>query len=191
MNDDDARLDARVRGALIELPAPDDAATRDALHVVLERSRGPRRRPRTWVAPVLAAAAVAVLALLAGRLVDEPDPTTPEPAAPTEALVGPWVRQVTSSESPDWDGRWRLTLTADGVLTLSAPDGAAASSEGASYAATDNQLRSDVFVNSVCSEMPAGVYAWAVVGESLTLSAVDDQCVDRVEVFVGTWRHAE
>ena len=37
---DDTRLDARVRGALADLPMPDDHETRAALQTVLERSRG-------------------------------------------------------------------------------------------------------------------------------------------------------
>ena len=66
--------------------------------------------------------------------------------------------------------------------------GADVSSEGASYAVTRGEFRTDVFVNSVCPEQAAGVYAWRLDGERLTLTEVDDACADRVDVFAGTWR---
>lgn len=184
---DDARLDARVRSVLTDLPVPDDADTRDALHAVLARSRRPRRDPRGWITPVLVAAAVLALAVLAGTLVDRPSTIEPAPP-PASGLVGDWQRQVTGARTPGWDGRWRLAFTDDGVLTLSGPQAVTASSEGASYAVTDGRLRVDVFVNSVCPEMSAGVYAIDVSADTLTLSAFEDPCPVRADVLVGSWR---
>lgn len=184
---DDTRLDARVRGVLTDLPVPDADATRDALRTVLARSESTRRRP-TWAAPVLAAAVVALIALLAARLVTSPDPEPPAPANPGDALVGDWQHVVRGAEKTGWDGRWRLALTDDGVLLLSGPESAAVSSEGASYAVTRQQFRTDVFVNSECSEQAAGVYTWRLDGETLTLTEVGIDCADRSDVFAGTWR---
>jgi hypothetical protein len=188
---DDTRLDSLVRGALTELPLPDDAQTRAALGNVLERSRAPRVRSRAWVAPALIAAAVALAALAGVRLVTAQEQSTPTPSAPTDALVGDWQRQVSGAEKSSWDGRWRLAIADDGVLLLSGPARTKVSSEGASYAATDAQIRIDVFVNSACPEMAAGVYGWERTGARLTLTLVEDPCEARAEMFDGTWRRAE
>ena len=184
---DDTHLDARVRGVLTDLPVPDADATRDALRSVLARSESTRRRS-AWVGPVLVAAAVAVVALLGARLVSSADSEPPAPASPRDALVGDWQHEVRGAGRDTWDGRWRLALTDDGVLLLSGPDGADVSSEGASYAVTPGELRTDVFVNSACSEQAAGVYAWRLDGDTLTLTEVGNDCADRADVFAGAWR---
>ena len=184
---DDTRLDARVRGVLTDLPVPDADATREALQSVLARSEVGRRRS-AWVAPALVAAAVAVVALLGARLVTGSDTEPPAPASPRDALVGDWSHRVRGADEATWDGRWRLALTDDGVLLLSGPDGADVSSEGASYAVTRGEFRTDVFVNSACSEEAAGVYAWRLDEDTLNLTELDDPCDDRVDVFAGAWR---
>ncbi len=185
---DDTRLDARVRGALTDLPMPDDAQTLEALRVVLERSSGPRRQVRGWVAPVLVAAAVLLIALVVGTWPERN--ATVQPAAPdrTDALVGQWERRVTDASTPGWNGTWRVILTRDGILQLRAPDTVSISTEGASWSATAGALRTDVFVNSVCAEQPAGVYFWHIEGGDLGLAAEQDGCVERSDVFAGTWR---
>jgi hypothetical protein len=185
---DDTRLDARVRGALTELPAPGDQATREALRVVLDRSSGPRRTPRSWVAPAVVAATVALLLGLLGAVLNRPDQDVPTPApAPRDALTGEWQQRVTGVSRDGWAGRWHLVLEGDGVLALSGPKTVRDSTEGASYEVTSNHLRVDVFVNSACPEQPAGVYEWRVTGDRLVLDAVSEPCLARAELFVGTW----
>ena len=184
---DETRLDARVRGVLTDLPVPDADATRTALQSVLARSAAGRRRS-AWIAPVLVAAAVAVVTLLGARLVTSHDSEPPEPASPRDALVGDWEHEVRGADESAWDGRWRLALTDDGVLLLTGPENADVSSEGASYAVTRREFRTDVFVNSECSEQAAGVYAWHLDGDRLTLTEVGKDCADRADVFAGTWR---
>jgi hypothetical protein len=120
--------------------------------------------------------------------VSGPDPAPPAPASPRDALVGDWQHGVRGAEKTGWDGRWRLALTDDGVLLLSGPESASVSSEGASYNVTREQFRTDVFVNSACNEQAAGVYAWRLDGDALTLTEVDDPCGPRRDVFAGTWR---
>ncbi len=186
---DDARLDARVRGVLTDLPVPDDAETRDALQAVLARSRGPRRQVGGWVAPAIVAAAIVLVALAVGTWLDRTNPVEPAPSPdPASALVGEWQRQVTGAATDGWDGAWRLTLRQDGVLELRGPTTAGASSEGASWTATEGELRTDVFVNSVCAEQPAGVYTWRVEGDGLRLTLETTDCTARADVFAGTWR---
>lgn len=190
MTDDDARLDARVRGVLTELPIPDETTTRDVLATVLQRSEGPTRRDhRPWLVPAAAAAAVAVLAALATTFVDLSHPEAPAPAG-TTSVVGSWERHVTGAETSGWDGQWRMTLEADGVLTLDGPAAATESSEGASYADADGLLRVDAFVNSACPELPAGEYAWTRDASGLTLTLVEDRCGPRVDLFAGRWQRA-
>ncbi len=183
---DDTRLDARVRSVLTDLPVPDETATRAALVTVLERSQGrdgKDRRP--WLVPLAAAAAVVIVAGLATAFLDRSQ-STPQPAAPL-SVVGSWERQVSGAGTPGWDGEWLMTLTADGVLTLDGPATATDSSEGASYADSGGQLRVDAFVNSACSELPAGVYAWTRDARGLTLSLVEDACDARPDLFAGRW----
>ena len=184
---DDTRLDARVRGVLTDLPVPDTDATGEALQSVLARSASTRHRS-AWVAPVLVAAAVALIALLVARLATGPDTEPPAPANPGDGLVGDWQHEVRGAEKTGWDGRWRLALTDDGVLLLSGPESASVSSEGASYRFTREQFRTDVFVNSACSELPAGVYVWRLDGDTLTLTELGNDCAERADVFAGTWR---
>lgn len=190
----DARLDAQVRSALTDLPAPDDMATRAALDTVVRRSRALRPVPpskgRSWVVPATAAAvAVILVATLATAFLGRSEPPVPAPGAPS-SLVGSWERQVRGAETPGWNGRWRMTLSADGVMSLAGPTRAADSVEGASYAESRGRLRVDVFVNSACPELPAGVYGWARDSGGLRLTLDEDPCRSRADLFVGRWQPA-
>jgi hypothetical protein len=185
---DHARLDAQVRSALAELPMPDDVETRAALGDVLQRSRTKRTAPR-WVAPALVAAAVIAIVALVGTFVrlgphDEPAPA----ASPLSRLLGDWERDVDGSTQPGWDGPWTMTFDRRGVFELGGPATADASGEGASYAVSGDTLRVDVFVNNVCSELPAGLYLWSRTGDVLTLRLVEDPCADRAALLAGSWR---
>jgi hypothetical protein len=183
---DDARLDARVRSVLTDLPVPDEAATRAALVTVLQRSGGRRTDRGPWVVPAAAAAAVLAVAALATAFLGRSQPEHPAPAEPA-SVVGSWERQVSGARLPGWDGGWRMTLSADGVLTLAGPATATDSSEGASYADSGGRLRVDAFVNSACAELPAGVYAWNRDAQGLTLTLVEDPCDARPDLFAGRW----
>jgi hypothetical protein len=182
---DDARLDARVRSVLTDLPVPDDADTRAALVTVLQRSGGRRTDRGPWVVPTAAAAAMVAIAALAAFL----GRSQPEPPAPAEpaSVVGSWERQVSGAQLPGWDGGWRMTLSADGFHTLAGPPTATDSSEGASYVDSGGRLRVDAFVNSACAELPAGVYAWNRDARGLTLTLVADACDARPDLFAGRW----
>ncbi|MBF4769902.1 hypothetical protein ISU10_19190 [Nocardioides agariphilus] len=187
---DDTRFDARVRGALTELPVPGDLETRDALVAVLDRSRGPRRSPRrsprTWAMPALAAAAVVALVALLAVVVDRPE--SPQAGqAPPPSLSGQWELDAAGLTDPGWRGRWLLSFDEDGVLTLTGPAGAMDSTEGASYAVTGDHVRVDVFVNSACAEQTAGEYRWRTRGDHLLLVVLDDVCPARAGLLAGDW----
>lgn len=193
MTDDETRLDARVRHALAALPTPEDAETRDALRSVLARSSRPvgdRSYPaRRWGGPVAAAVAVASVAaaVTVGALVTPREPDgTPSLTSPPEVITGTWQRRVPASEAGEVAGRWRMGLTADGVLSLTGPAGTPPA-EGASYSTDGSELRIDAFVNNVCAELAAGSYAWVIASGDLTLVVLDDPCPTRVDVFAGTW----
>jgi hypothetical protein len=186
---DDTRFDAQVRGALAELPMPDDRQTREALVDVLRRSRAERSTPR-WLVPTLVAAAVVAIVGLAGTFVQLRDPGDPQPAAPAGEVRGGWGRELAGAQQPGWDGRWLMTFDREGVFGLYGPASADASSDGASYALTKDTLRVDVFVNNACSELPAGVYTWSRAGNVLTLTLVEDPCAARAELLAGSWRSA-
>jgi hypothetical protein len=185
----DARLDARIRAGLLDEPTIDEADTRDALRVVLDRSGRPARRRRTGAVVAMAAAAAAIVGLLVvpGLLLDD-EPVKPPVAPPSvdsSVILGDWQRAVVGAET--LTGSWRMDLGADGVVTLEAPAGSPVETDGVSYGLTDDLLRLDAFVNGVCAEQPAGQYRWAVVGATLWLTVVDEPCDQRAEVFEGSW----
>jgi hypothetical protein len=184
---DDTRLDAQVRGALAELPMPDEAQTRAVLVDVLQHRRAERTTAR-WIAPTLVAATVVAIVALVGTFVRLGSDDRPPPVAtPSSQLLGDWHRDVDSQQA-GWDGSWSMTFERRGVLALAGPTGASDSSDGASYAVSGDSLRVDVFVNNVCSELPAGLYLWSRTGDVLTLRLVEDPCPVRAELLTGTWR---
>ena len=140
------------------------------------------------MAPALAAVAVAIVATVSVLMGGGPHQSRPAPTGPpTSSLVGTWSQRVSGAALSGWNGRWRMVLERDGVLTLNGPVGATASSEGASYSATAGRVRVDAFANSVCDELAAGTYAWMVRGDALTVTLIDDPCTARRDLFVGTW----
>ena len=125
---DDTRLDARVRGALTGLPAPDESATRDALASVLDRDSGRSGSragdPRSWFVPAMTAAAVAAVVTVGALVLGPIEPEQqPAPPAPT-SVVGSWERRVAGADLARWDGAWRMTLSSDGATASSDAGGA-------------------------------------------------------------------
>ena len=184
---DDTRLDAQMRSALAELPMPDDIETRAALGDVLRRSRA-EPTPSRWRAPVMVAAAVVAIVLLAGVLIGlGSGDQSPPVADPGSQLRGDWQRDVHSHQQ-GWNGTWSMRFDHDGVFELVGPATTSASTEGASYALEAHSLRVDVFVNNVCSELPAGRYLWSRTGDVLTLTVLEDRCPVRAALLRGSWR---
>jgi hypothetical protein len=80
-----------------------------------------------------------------------------------------------------------MTLEDKGVLVFRAPAGAGNISDGAAYDVSGGQFRVSAFVNTVCPEMPAGVYRWSHSGTGLTFVAVSEPCAVRQDLLTGDW----
>ena len=186
---DDTRLDARVRGALAELPMPDDNATREALNAVLARSSRPRREPRAWIVPGLVAAAVLALAA-AGGLAGGP---ALDDRADTASTTDRQHRRRLAAPGDGSRQRGLERPLADGAVRRRRPDdpGARDGDQCGRRRVLHRHRRPvpyRVFVNSACPEQAAGVYEWRTGGSTLTLTLVEDPCAARIDVFAGTWR---
>jgi hypothetical protein len=182
---EDALLDARVRRGLQSLPVPDDARTLDALGSVTSTRSATSRNPwlLTAAAALVVAALVVVPLLLGGQL----GSSEPAPApAPEPELTGTWSRTVPVASDEDWVGTWTLGFDQGGVLRIEPPAPVDAV-DGAAYAVDGTQVRLDAFVNGVCDSLPPGVYIWSRAGATLRLTAVEDECAARIEVFEGSW----
>ncbi len=186
----DPGFDAQIRTALLAVPGPDDADTRDALRTVLARTGRPARRRSGPL--VIAAAAAAIAAVVVVPVVVQDDPRPPPSVQPTDparpALVGAWRRTVGPGE--EVSGSWRMELREDGVMVLAAPASSSVQTDGISYEATAGDVRFDAFVNDLCAELPAGAYRWSVSEAGLRLTVVDETCAARALVFEGTWTSA-
>lgn len=183
---DDALLDARLRRGLQALPAPDEARTAAALAEVTGRGRPPAREP--WLVALVAAVVVGVLVLgpqLLRALVGDDEPA-PAPS-PRSELQGTWSRMFDGARTPSWTGVWTIGFEARGVLTVTPPTASPEGTDGAAYDVSGAQVRVDAFVNGVCNELPPGTYSWSTARDTLRLTAVDDQCAPRAELFTGTW----
>lgn len=184
---DDPRADARLRAALLTLPAPDPARTHVALAEVLDRSARRTGTVRHVVPLAVAAVLLAVLVLLpvvlAGRDRQEAPPATPD----ATALEGTWQRDVSGAGVDGWNGPWRILLDRSGVLGMIGPRGGTVEVDGASYRVVDDRVLVDPFVNDVCADTDPGAYRWQVEGSRLVLTVVDDPCTPRAAVLEGTW----
>ena len=185
---DDPRLDARLRAALLDGPAPDELRTRAALDDVLARSSASQRRRRVAIPLAVAAAVLAVLAVLPVLVPRGDDRERPQPVEPVPTAVeGSWRRTAQGLGPAGWDGAWQVTLDADGVLRVRGPVSADVRVDGASYRVDGDLLLLDPFVNDVCADADAGLYRWRRAGDRLVLSAVEEPCPAREALFDGTW----
>jgi len=187
---DDMHLDARVRGALQDLPMPSEPETAQALRAVLDHRRPLPRRAAMW-APLAAAAAVVIIAVLIPLLRPDSHAGGPAPVAVSPTVLpgveGTWWHDVSGATDASWNGRWVMTLNDRGVMALVPPSRATQVSDGAAYAVSGEQIRVNAFVNDLCSEMPAGVFGWARAGDRLMLVPISEPCPDRKDLFTGAW----
>lgn len=186
---DDTLLDARVRRGLQALPVPDEARTAAALDAVTGYGLPPRREP--WRLALVAAVVVGLVVLgpqLLRGLLDHDEPA-PAPSPGVE-LGGTWSRTLENAEQPSWDGVWAIGFGDRGVLVLAPPTTSPAGTDGAAYAVSGSEVRVDAFVNGLCNSLPPGTYSWSISDGALRLTAVDDACSSRAELFAGTWRAA-
>ena len=117
------------------------------------------------------------------------------------ALAGIYARSVAATDFPDSApgntplGTWKIAFGADGLITISDPNGGGADE---AYEASDETLKMDGPANwreassrqgGFCGQEPISDYSWHLAGATLTLRSTGDitACRDRAAIFDGTW----
>ena len=182
-------IDSRLRIGLHSAAAAVTPDTASALRQVQRRAT--RRRRTILVARIAAAAAMTAVIFIAVPIVFErvraPDQVAP--AAPA-SLVGTYVVELPDDEAAyfnDMDGRWEVTLRADGVVEAEAPDGYPHGALNGSYRVEGDLFRTNLFRDVPgCQLGDSGVatYRWVPTPEGLRFFAVSDTCLAQQVLFI-------
>jgi hypothetical protein len=190
-------FDRRLREELRRDAAQIDADVERNLGAVEARSRQRRDFPG---AALLAAAAIVAVAILAR--VGEPrsetgvgpgsSQTVSSPStAPSPSGSGTYP-QIAGTYSVSLDptdpevarnglgGSWTMRLQPDGLVLMSPPAKFAPGSgglTGIAFSLSGDRFRTNLFYNDYCNSV--GTYTWALQGERLRLTPVDDTCAIR------------
>jgi hypothetical protein len=187
----DRRLRAGLHAAAYQLPTD----TERAFANVVTGARRQRVRGRV-VGGVLASAVVATSALAWHELApgDRDLATAP---APVTSPAGQYVVDVPEPDrrtnDVDMSGRWLITLTEDGSVTVDPPVGFPANVDGGTYSAKRGELRTDLFVGGVCEVTqatdPVATYRWSRTADGIDLTPLDEKCPGRQALFdAPVWR---
>ena len=182
-------IDSRLRNGLHGAAAAVTPDTASALREV--RRRATRRRRTVLVARIAVAAAVTAVIFSAGPIVVDRlrAPEQVAPAAPA-SLVGTYVVDVAEGEASylhDMIGRWVVTLRADGVVELAAPDGYPHNAQSGTYRVEDDLFRTNLFLDVPgCQLGDAGVasYRWVRTAGDLRFFVVSDTCMAQQVLFI-------
>jgi hypothetical protein len=183
-------IDFRLRNGLHSAAAAVTPDTASALREV--RRRATRRRRTVLVARIaVAAAAAAVIIFSAGTTVVDRlrAPEQVAPAAPA-SLVGTYVVDVAEDEASYFHGmigRWVVTLRADGVVEVEAPDGYPHNALSGTYRISDDLFRTNLFHGVPgCQLGDDGVasYRWVPTEGDLRFFVVSDTCVAQQVLFI-------
>lgn len=178
-------IDKRLRDGLPRNAAMVHPDVESRLDAVLRISRR-HARVRWGVGAVVAAAAVLVAVAVGSRLANRADvgPVEDPTTTPTVALSGVYSARVATARLA---GRWVLTFASDGTLRVSAPSTYHGVLSGTLFQSTSNTFRTTLFGQDTCSGDRIGTYQWRRSGPILTFTALDDQCVARVDLFAARW----
>jgi hypothetical protein len=183
-------VDSHLRNGLRGAAA---AVTPDTVSALREvRRRATRRRRTVLVARIAVAAAVTAVIFSAGPIVVDRlrAPEQVAPAAAPASLVGTYVVDVedlAASHDLGMAGRWMVTLRADGVVELVAPDGYPHNALSGTYRIEDDMLRTDLFLDVPgCQLGDGGVasYRWVRTEGDLRFFAVRDTCLAQQVLFM-------
>jgi hypothetical protein len=109
--------------------------------------------------------------------------TVPPPAGPT-IIGGTFTTTISAEEAakePKVAGTWDVNLAADG--NFSVRQGENVMVQGIYTTANDQVTFNDVSGPAMCKDHPTGTYRWALSGNQLTMTVVEDTCVPRQVVL--------
>lgn len=179
--------DKRLREHLARLAGEVHPDTDERLARTLAAARR-RTSVRSLRTLALDAAAVIVLLVFTLIIVTRGLPSN-EPAASPPALTGSWTRTVDTVDpvvvNAGMPGKWVIGFPENQSLNVQAPPGFQQPRTGYSFQVTGDVMRTDLFGESVCSDIPAGSYRFEISGSQLSFTLVDDQCALRVTFFTG------
>lgn len=190
-------LDGQIRQALRESADAVRVDVEESFDVVATASRRRRTRSRAWAVGVAAALLLgaSVVGLRFGGTNAPVASSTPSLSVNDTALVtGTFAVDIPPSATATRDalvGRWTITLTPEGVVAVSAPDGFTGQTDGGTYAVSGIQLRTNVFVNGLCvatqATNPVATYTWSAAPDgTLRFTKVTDGCAGRELMFTAT-----
>jgi len=187
-------VDRRLREELHASADPLSVDMERAFDAVITGAR--RRRYRTRIVNTVVVAAAAASLFVAVDLARNGNGPTPSPAqtAPSSApsIAGRYVIDVppeATGNQHGLTGRWTVVLGTDGSMSLEAPPGFSATTDGASFSISGQQMRTDLFVGGLCqgaqATQPLGVYQWSWSGPDLVFTAITEECAPRGVLFAG------
>jgi hypothetical protein len=183
-------IDSRLRNGLHGAAAAVTPDTASALREV--RRRATRHRRTVFVARIAVAAAVTAVVIIFGTgpiVVDRlRAPEQVAPAAPA-SLVGTYVVDIADDEAAHFNsmvGRWVVTLRADGVVEVVAPDGNPHGALSGSYRVEDHLFRTNLFSDVPgCRLGGAGAtYRWVRTAGELRFFVVSGTCMAQQVLFI-------
>lgn len=192
----DQRLRRGLRPAATD-PGPDTMA---ALDRVEQRAGRLARRTKVGVGALLAAAVVLTIGgTVAVQRDDRPDTdqlAVDGTSTTDQRLEGTYVVDVADSPASLQEGmagRWVVSLEPNGVLEVRPPPDYSGATLGIAYRVEGDQLRTDALVEPGCQADSSfvGTYDWALTGDTLSFTVVEDECAARRILFTGqVWERA-
>ena len=181
-------LDRRLRDGIDRLTSQVDPDVDRSLDRTFHRARRTIALRRAGAAAVVAVS-IALAIVIGPHAIDLlHTEQLPSPAAtPTNtnpAVIAGMYETIVPNDQPavrrdGLAGRWTITLSADGTMTLLPPSSYSGPRSGYGFQVSGDRFRTDLFSTSVCAGIPPGEYRWTLSGAALTLTPVDDRCEAR------------
>lgn len=183
-------IDQRLRNGLHPSgsdPGPDTLA---ALRRVEQRAERRARTARLTTGALVAAVLLLVVGF--GVTLQREGRSDRDPVVATvpveQRLLGTYVVDVGDSRVGRQEGitgRWIVTFEEGGSLELRPPEGYSGATTGVAYRLQGDQLRTDALVEPGCQADGGyvGTYTWALTGDALTFTLVEDTCTARRILF--------
>jgi hypothetical protein len=188
-------LDRRLRDGVDRLTSQVDPDVDRSLDRTFRRARRTIALRRVGAASVVAAS-IALAIVVGPRAIDalrsEPGPRpAATPTLKDVAFVAGTYETVVPNDEPavrqnGLAGRWTIRFGTDGVMTVTAPDSFTGVTSGTLFEIQGDRLRTNLFVQDVCSNIPTNSYRWTEQGTKLTFIAVEDPCQGRVAVLTSS-----
>jgi len=186
-------LDREIAERLAGLEVGDGNDRADVLARLVDATRRGRRarvRRRRTIGGVTALAILAVALASAVTFGHLRSSTQAQPASSQNPILGTYSADVggTPAGLSTLTGHWRLDLRSDGTLAVVTPKGFRGIATGFHFSTDGDHVRVDLFIQDLCTGLPAGTYTWVRDTAGLRLRVADDQCVARSALLTGrTW----